>query len=162
MATKGRFEADHLDVVASLAQLSFIVQGTLARVAEAHQLTVAHARLLMVLSDREPTMLTLAGIMGLGKSSLSGLVERAESRGLLERFGTQENRRAVRVRLTDEGRRRCLEYASAATPELFKLVQALPAPDRKRMKTLADQVIDDYVTRNEIDASTLDLPSRFV
>lgn len=154
--------ADDRDVIEGLVQLSYLVQATVSRVADTEGLTSVQARLLVVLSDREPTMLTLAGIMGLEKSSLTGLVERAESRGLVERYTAKESRRSVRVRLTDQGRLRCTAYVAAVGPELFELVQALPAADRKHLGVLAGRVVSHYVAAHGIDASTLDLATRFV
>ena len=43
-------------------------------------------------------------LLGLDKSSTSGLVDRAERRGLVCRVPSQIHRRSVRVRLTDHGR----------------------------------------------------------
>jgi len=106
-------EAD-LEALENLARLSYLVQAKLTRVADAQDLTTVQARLLVVLSDREPPMLVLAGIMGLEKSSLTDLVDRAETRGLVERVTTPEDRRSVRVRLTAAGRRRCLASVDGA------------------------------------------------
>ena len=44
-----------------LAQLSFLIQGTLERRAAEHDLSLAQVRLLGVLRDRTPTMNELAG-----------------------------------------------------------------------------------------------------
>ena len=46
----------------------------------------------------------LARLLDLDKSSVTGLVDRAERRGLVERAPSTADRRAVLVRLTDEGR----------------------------------------------------------
>jgi MarR family transcriptional regulator, lower aerobic nicotinate degradation pathway regulator len=161
MASPAQRGSDDADVIARLAQLAFLVQGTLARVAEAHQLTTVQARLLVVLSDREPTMQVLARIMGLEKSSLTGLVERAEARGLLERFAAEESRRSVRVRLTEEGHRRSAAYRDAARPELAGLLGSLSEAERRRLGTLADRIVQDYVVARDIDVSTIEMPSRF-
>ena len=161
--TRGSMPSDaDLEVLENLARLSFLVQARLVQVAEAQHLTPVQARLLVVLSDREPTMLVLAGIMGLEKSSLTGLVDRAEARGLVERFADPQSRRSVRVRLTAAGRRKCRAYVAAAAPELIELLEALPAGDRKRLGALAGRVVHGYVANHGIDVSTLDAPLRFV
>jgi len=72
-----------LSPVDGLAQLSFVIQGLLERQAVAHDLTMAQVRLLGVLRDRTPTMLELARLLGLDKSSTTGLVDRAARRGLV-------------------------------------------------------------------------------
>ena len=70
-----------LGPVEGLAQLSFLVLGTLERRAAEHDVSIAQTRLLGVLRDRRPTMQELAKLLGLDKSSVSGLVDRAERRG---------------------------------------------------------------------------------
>ena len=93
-----------LDPVDGLAQLAFVIMGMLERRAGEHDLSIAATRLLGVLRDREPTMQELARLLDLDKSSVTGLVNRAERRGLVARAPSAADRRAVRVRLTDEGR----------------------------------------------------------
>src|ERR1700746_1550700 len=92
-----------LSPVDGLAQLSFVVQGMLERRAAEHNLSIIQARLLGVLRDRTPTMNELARILGLDKSSVSGLVDRAERRGLVARIPSTAGRRSVLVRRTDGG-----------------------------------------------------------
>ena len=76
---------DQLGPVDGLAQLSFVIQGMLERRADEHDLSIIQTRLLGVLRDRKPTMNELARFLGLDKSSVTGLVDRAERRGLVAR-----------------------------------------------------------------------------
>ncbi|MER6901520.1 MarR family transcriptional regulator, partial [Amycolatopsis sp. NPDC000740] len=71
------------DLVDGLMQLSFVVQAILGRLAGEHGLSVTQLRMLAVLDDREIGMRQLAGILELEKSSVTGLVDRAERRGLV-------------------------------------------------------------------------------
>ena len=73
-----------LGLVDALAQLSFAVQGALGRIAAAHDLSIVQARLLGILRDRRPTITALAAFLQLDKSSVTGLVDRAQERGLVE------------------------------------------------------------------------------
>lgn len=91
-------------LVDGLVQLSFAVQAVLAAAAAEHELTVPQVRLLGILRDREPGMLQLAGHLGLDKSSVTGLVDRAERRGLVRRVASRDDGRAVRVAVTELGR----------------------------------------------------------
>src|ERR1700685_55211 len=84
-----------LPVVDGLAQLSFVVHGLLERRAAEEHVSIIQTRLLGVLRDRRPTMLELAQLLGLDKSSVSGLVDRAERRGLVVRVPSTTDRRAV-------------------------------------------------------------------
>ena len=63
-----------------MAQLAFLVHGLLEHRAAEQGLSVIQARLLGVLRDRTPTMNELARLLGLDKSSVTGLVNRAERR----------------------------------------------------------------------------------
>src|ERR1700678_903685 len=101
----GQSETD-LGIVDALTQLSFLILGMLAKKASAHDLSMIQIRLLGVLRDREPGMNELAKILERDKSSVTGLVARAEKRGLVTRTISTEDRRAFRVSLTKLGRRR--------------------------------------------------------
>src|SRR3954463_8781947 len=68
-----------------LAQLAFVLQGTLERVADEFELSLVQLRLLGILRDREPGMLELSKFLTLDKSSVTGLVSRAEKRELVRR-----------------------------------------------------------------------------
>ena len=105
--------ADELDPVGRLTQVSSLVQGTLERRAGEHGISLIQMLLLGILRDRKPTMNELAMLLGLDKSSTSGLVDRAERRGLVCRVPSQIDRRSVRVRLTDHGRGLAREVCDA-------------------------------------------------
>jgi DNA-binding MarR family transcriptional regulator len=92
------------DVVDALVPLSWHVQGRLAEAAARHDLSTSQLRLLGILRDREPEMLELARHLNLDKSSVTGLVARAEARGLVDRVAGTTDRRTVLVRLTPAGR----------------------------------------------------------
>src|SRR6516162_3299625 len=95
---------ERLSPVDGMAQLSFVIQGMLERRAAEHDLSVIQTRLLGILRDRTPTMNELARFLRLDKSSVTGLVDRAERRGLVTRLPSATDRRAVQVSLTADGR----------------------------------------------------------
>jgi len=88
----------------ALVQLTWRVYDILDDAARAHDLSTSQLRLLGILRDREPEMLELAGHLGVDKSSVSGLVDRAAARGLVERVPSATDRRRIAVRLTEAGR----------------------------------------------------------
>lgn len=136
-----------LTLLDSLVQLSFAVQSTLARVAARHDLSLIQVRLLGILRDREPAMLAVATFLNLDKSSVTGLVDRAERRGLVRRTTTSEDRRTVRVALTDQGRQLTQKLATQMERELSLLVQGLSTLDRRRLLTIASQIVGDDTQR---------------
>ena len=81
------------------------IQELLGHAADRHGLSLTQLRLLGILRDREPNMLDLARHLHLEKSSASGLIDRAEKRGLVIRKPGAQDRRTIRVAITPEGRR---------------------------------------------------------
>ena len=89
----------------SLVQVSFTVTALLSRAAAEHDLSLTQLRVLAILRDREPTMARLAEHLGLERSSVSGLIDRAVRRGLVRRDASGDDGRAVQVSLTHHGQR---------------------------------------------------------
>jgi len=138
---------DDLGLLNALVQLSFAVQGALGRVAGAHELSLVQVRLLGILRDRAPGMLELAKLLELDKSSVTGLVDRAERRGLVRRASTPDDGRAVRVSMTEAGRELTRKLVKQLERELSTLVEGLSEPERKRLSVLATQIAVNDVAR---------------
>jgi DNA-binding MarR family transcriptional regulator len=147
-----------LGLLDSLVQLSFVVQGVLQRVAERHDASLAQVRLLGILRDREPAMLELARFLNLDKSSMTGLVGRAEIRGLVRRTTTPDDRRSVHVVLTDKGRELARRFAADAEREIAALVEGLSEVDRTRLSKIASQMVTND-TQWRMEGATM-LPKR--
>jgi DNA-binding MarR family transcriptional regulator len=131
-----------VEVLDSLVQASFTVIALLSRVAAQHDLSLTQLRVLAILRDREPTMTGLATHLGLERSSVSGLIDRAAGRGLVRRDISSDDGRAVRVSLTPDGQR----LASLLTEEISGLIspmtRGLSPADQKRLSTLLTRVLD--------------------
>lgn len=91
-------------LVDGLVRSAFQVMGVLTRIGAEHDLSLTQLRVLGILRDRQPRMSDLAAFLGLDKSTMSGLIARAERRGLLTRGTSPEDKRAVVVLITDAGR----------------------------------------------------------
>jgi MarR family transcriptional regulator, lower aerobic nicotinate degradation pathway regulator len=144
-----RVEAD-LGVVDGLVQLSFVVQSLLGRVMAEHGLSIVQARLLGVLRDREIGMLELSRILELEKSSVTGLVDRAERRGLVRRVAVPDNRRSVRVTLTPHGQDLARVGAERVAERIGELVAGLSPARRGRLAHLASELVFADAARREI------------
>jgi DNA-binding MarR family transcriptional regulator len=140
-----------IGIVDALAQLSFLIQGTLAKHVANRSSSVAQIRLLGVLRDREPTMQELARLLELDKSSVTGLVDRAEQRLLVERKPSSEDRRAIHVRLTPSGRRTVADVASAFQADVASLTACLSETETRRLSTLATRIVHEYAAAQGID-----------
>ncbi|KQW48851.1 hypothetical protein ASC77_08985 [Nocardioides sp. Root1257] len=130
------------DLVDALVQLSFLVQGTLAELAGEHGLSVAQARLLGVLRDREPTMNELGRHLGLDKSSTSGLVDRAEKRGLVLRTPSATDRRVVQVSITPAGLELVTTAAAVFADRLGNLTAEVSDSDRRALVRATRRILD--------------------
>ena len=140
-----------LSPVDGLAQLSFLVQGLLERRAAEHDLSIIQTRLLGVLRDRTPTMNELARFLGLDKSSVTGLVDRAERRGLVARVPSATDRRAVLVSLTDEGRSFVSQAAAAFEADVSALLSRLPPRERETLSRIVSRLLVTYASDQGID-----------
>jgi MarR family transcriptional regulator, lower aerobic nicotinate degradation pathway regulator len=128
-------------VLDALVQLSFSVHELIARVAARHDLSVTQARLLGILRDREPAMSDLRDHLVLEKSSVSGLIDRAERRGLVVRSAGHSDGRAVHVRLTEQGAELATRFAGEVYAELEALLAPLSDRDQRRLSELAGVVL---------------------
>jgi DNA-binding MarR family transcriptional regulator len=134
-----------------MAQLSFVIGSLLERQAAAHDLTMAQVRLLGVLRDRTPTMFELARLLGLDKSSTTGLVDRAERRGLVQRAPSATDRRSVRVSLTLDGRALVSAAAARFGADVTALLGLLPPEDSATLSGLISRLLVAHAESLGID-----------
>ena len=83
MTSSPKTEQDGL--VDALARAGFATMAVLTRLSAEHDLSLTQLRVLAILRDRRVRMSTLADHLGLERSTLFGLVDRAERRNLLQR-----------------------------------------------------------------------------
>ncbi len=117
-------------VADGLVRLSRLIESTHARVSREHDLTPVQAKLLCILGFAPTTMSELARCLGVEKAAMTGLIDRAELRGLVVRQAVPGDRRALSVVLTDSGRRAGQAFHTQVTAELDDLVAPLNARDR--------------------------------
>lgn len=130
-----------LSTVDALVQLSFLVQGVLADAVAAHQLSLTQVRLLGVLRGREPGMAELAAHLGLDKSSATGLIDRAERRGLVRRTPSAADRRAVAVSLTAEGKSLATTVETVVTDAIRALTTTLTGQQERNLVAAAGALL---------------------
>jgi DNA-binding MarR family transcriptional regulator len=115
--------------------------GVLTRVAAEHDVSLTQLRVFGILRDRRPRMAELADYLGLEKSTMSGLVDRAERRGLLQRGRNADDARATDVFMTPAG----IELAERAHAEvrraLAPITDRLDAEHRRALATLLEQML---------------------
>ncbi|MGW3103903.1 MarR family winged helix-turn-helix transcriptional regulator [Streptomyces sp. NPDC001100] len=145
---------EDLGLVDGLAQLSFLVQSALAEIAAQYDMSVVQTRMLGILRDREPTMNQLGRHLGLDKSSITGLVDRAQRRGLVTRTASTVDRRSFQVSITDAGRQLVEQVAAQFAERIEKCVEPLPGTDRKLLSRMATRIVTADAHDRGIDLRT--------
>ncbi|HEX3731767.1 MAG TPA: MarR family transcriptional regulator [Mycobacteriales bacterium] len=107
----------------ALVRLAHLVQRIFSEVSRNHDLTPQQAQLLCLLIDGPVGMGELSRTLNLEKSSLTGLVDRIERRGLAARTRDSCDRRACQIALTDEG----IRLANKSHRDVIARVEALAA-----------------------------------
>ena len=121
------------DLLDSLVLTSFTVIALLSRIAAEHDLSLTQLRMMAILRDRTPTMADLADFLGLERSSVSGLIDRAARRGLVQRTASRSDGRAVQVSLTPEGRRLAAQVTGEVAGLIAPLTSALTVGEQRRL-----------------------------
>ena len=140
-----------LSLVDAMAQLTFVVQGALTRIAVENDLSIVQIRLLGLLRDRRPTITELAALLQLDKSSVTGLVDRAQERGLVQRTASPVDGRSVHVSITPVGRALIDRGSIAFEGEIDGLLADLTPAQRTRLAALATRIVATDAQRRGID-----------
>ena len=130
------------DLRDSLVQMSFTVMAQLNRVATEHDLSLTQLRVLGILRDREPTMAELATYLGLERSTVSGLVDRAVQRGLVRKKADPADGRSVRVSLATEAKRLVAPIIAEIGELMEPLTGRLSRSEQTRLIALLAKVLD--------------------
>lgn len=129
-------------LVDALVRTSFVTTAVLTRIASDHDLSLTQIRVLGILRDRELSMGDLAAYLGLDKSTISGLVGRAEARGLLRRTPNPRDGRGTYVTLTEEGIEQCARGAEQVAEGLAGMIDLLTPVEARRLTALLERLLD--------------------
>ena len=139
VATDGTPEPGGL--VDALVQVAFATMAVLTKAGADHDLSLTQIRMLGILRDRQLRMTALAAYLGLEKSTISGLAERAERRGLLLRAPSRKDGRAVDIMLSPAG----IELARLVELEvqhaLAPLTGQLTPAEQRRLQVLLARML---------------------
>jgi DNA-binding MarR family transcriptional regulator len=132
-----------MGVVTALVRSSFLVNAVYAESGREHGVTPQQGQLLCVLMAQPYGMGELGAMLGLAKSSLTGLVDRTERNGLVRREPHPQDSRAVRVALTSQGSRLAEEFYSETCRRIEKLPAGLSATERDTLADLLGRIVLD-------------------
>jgi DNA-binding MarR family transcriptional regulator len=129
-------------LIDALTQTAFTVMAVLNKVGAEHDLSLTQLRVLGILRDRgRLRMATLAEYLGLEKSTMTGLVDRAEKRGLLARAPSQTDGRAVEVSITPHGLALAEPVYGRFLELLTPLVEELSQAERQQLQAFLEPML---------------------
>jgi len=126
----------------ALVQASFVTMAVLNKIGAENDLSLTQLRVCGILRDRRPRMAALADYLGLEKSTMTGLIDRAEKRGLLARAPSAEDGRATEVFLTNEGRGLVERLYLQVKQELAPLMDRLDPSEQRHLHGLLRRMLD--------------------
>jgi DNA-binding MarR family transcriptional regulator len=97
-----------LDAVIGLLDAADRIRGEFTELYAKHDLARGRFRILITLYDKTPSEgvapTELAEYCGISRATVTGIVDTLEEQGTVERIASTDDRRSIRVRLTDAGR----------------------------------------------------------
>jgi DNA-binding MarR family transcriptional regulator len=129
-------------LIDALVQAAFATMAVLNKLGAEHDLSLTQLRVLAILMDRRVRMTTLADYLGLEKSTMTGLVDRAAKRGLLERAPNNDDRRAVDVFLSRRGAKLAQRLYAQVRRSLSTMTGQLAPVERRRLQALLERMLD--------------------
>ncbi|GAA2888041.1 hypothetical protein Acy02nite_81820 [Actinoplanes cyaneus] len=95
------------------------------------EITLSQHRALVLLATRGPQrMIDLADLLGVNSSTATRQCDRLQRRGFVQREPDPDDRRAVRVILTDAGRQLVRQVTDARRAEISAILHAMPNQSR--------------------------------
>lgn len=95
---------------------------------------------------------SLARAIGLDTSTIAGVVDRLEARGLLERRPAAEDRRVRRLHLTGSGAALLAEVVPAMRRAQRRILAPLPAPERAEFQRMLRALVNGNNARSRAPA----------
>lgn len=133
-------ERSALKAVVNLIRLS---EPLIFELWRSHELTIAQVQCLRILSHQPEQAGDLAKKLSMSSTSLTRILERLETRGLVERVVDVHDRRRIWVHLTETGQTRVSSMTSWYTTPLFSAIQDMTDEERAEFV----RVLDHYINK---------------
>jgi len=130
------------ELIDAVARTAFRVMAVLSKFAGENDLSLTQLRMIGILRDRRLKISELAYALGLDRSTLSGLVDRTEKRGLIQRSPNPLDGRSVQVALSPEGARAAELGANQIALSLSSMTCALNRAESQRLTTLLERMLE--------------------
>jgi DNA-binding MarR family transcriptional regulator len=128
----------------ALVQAAFLTMAVLSKAGADNDLSLTQLRVLGILRDRRLKMTVLADYLGLEKSTLTGLVDRAEKRGLLGRAPNASDGRAVDVFFGPAGAELADRVYRDVSQSLSALTSDLAPGEQHLLQSLLERVLSPH------------------
>lgn len=135
-------EAGAAGLASALVRLTHTLQHVLAEAGRGHGLTPQQVQLLCALSGGPVGMGELSRWLRLGKSGLTGLVDRVERRGLVARTPDADDGRACRITLTAAGEELAGRAHAEVTARLAAMAAGLDVGERAALTDAVTRILD--------------------
>ena len=96
-----------------------------------------------VVGDEPSSMVRLGALLRVGKSSMTGLVHRAEQAGLVQRTPDPEDGRSTLILLTEKGRHANAAFRATVGERIEQIIATLPATERNHLTTALSTIVID-------------------
>lgn len=126
----------------ALVTTAFVTMAVINKIGAENDLSLSLIRVLGILWDRRPRMTELAGYLGLEKQTMSGLIARAEKRGLVARASNEEDGRATDVFLTSDGAKLVKRLHVQGKQALAPIIEQLSASDQQLLLKLLQRMLE--------------------
>lgn len=135
--------SQRLDVTAGLIRSAALVQDVCAMASVERGLTPHQAQLLCVVGDQPSSMMRLGSLLRVGKSAMTGLVDRAERAGLVVRVPDPNDGRSRLIALTPQGRRANESFRRAVGERIDEVIGSLTSQERDSLAAVLSKVVLD-------------------
>jgi DNA-binding MarR family transcriptional regulator len=111
-----------------------------------HGITLADLRSVRVLRDLGRVPISrFADALGISRSTATGLVDRLESRGLVAREASSDDRRVISIGLTPRGRQALEDRALYEDSDLGRRIAALSPAQQQAFADIVEQVTGEPI-----------------
>ena len=156
IGTGHRDEPSVDEVLEGLSPMMAYQRRGMMRIWQDRSLSKLHLHVLTLLDHHGPLpMSRLAALVGVSVSNMTGIVDRLEQHGLVERIRDDRDRRLVLVRATPKGASRCEEAEGLRREHLRQLIGTLDGRERAVVLAAA-QALARGVARLETVEPTAD------
>ena len=126
----------------ALVTTAFVTMAVINKIGAENDLSLSLIRVLGILWDRRPRMAELADYLGVEKQTMSGLITRAEKRGLVARAPNEEDGRATDVFLTGDGAKLVKRVRVQGQQALAPIIEQLSESDQQLLQKLLQRMFE--------------------